>query len=376
MRKRTENLLTSGDAPKSPRAVKSPRTVPTDERAFLASALFDWHRKHGRSLPWRAEPGVTPDPYRVWLSEIMLQQTTVKAVIPYFYRFLERFPDVSALANAETDHVMREWAGLGYYSRARNLHAAARAILSRHSGKFPRDIKALRELPGIGDYTAGAIAAIAFGLKEVAVDGNIERVIARFRAINVPISPKKSEIYAYLRHDCLISEPRTLVEALMDLGATVCTPKNPSCAACPLNAKCAAFAHGDSEAFPKKLPKKPKIMRFGAVFVAKRADGAILIETRPDKGLLGGMTGLPTTEWGEKRRIHLQHDAPLKADWRKLQGEVEHVFTHFPLRLTVYLADVPKSTRALAPYRWSSANGTGGEALPTLFKKVLAHAAR
>ena len=370
MRKRTEKPSGGKTAPNPvPSSAK-------DERVFLASALFKWHGQASRSLPWRAVKGEMPDPYRIWLSEIMLQQTTVKAVIPYFLRFLERFPDVFTLAKAETDAVMREWAGLGYYSRARNLHAAARAVVTDHSGQFPRDIKALRALPGIGDYTAGAIGSIAFGLKEPAVDGNIERVIARFLALDAPISPKKIEIYSYLRHDALLSEPRTLVEALMDLGATVCTPKSPSCDTCPLKTRCAAFKAGTPEIYPKKLPKKPKIARFGAAFVAKRADGAVLIETRPEKGLLGGMTGLPTTEWGEKRRISPEKDAPLKAEWTKLKGEVEHVFTHFPLKLTVYIAIVPKSTRAPSPFRWSSANGPAGEALPTLFKKVLAHAAR
>lgn len=370
MRKITKNL------PMTEKSARLAKNGLIDERTFLASALYNWHRKKGRSLPWRAEKGDIPNPYRVWLSEIMLQQTTVKAVIPYFLRFLERFPDVFALARADIDVVMREWAGLGYYSRARNLHAAAKAIVADHSGEFPRDIRALRALPGIGDYTAGAIASIAFGLKEPAVDGNIERVITRFIAQKDPISPKKSEIYAFLRHEALLSDPRILLEGLMDLGATVCTPKNPSCSECPLNSRCEAFAEGNPENYPKKLPKKPKVMRYGAAFVAKRADGAILIETRPDKGLLGGMTGVPTTEWGEKRRISPQKDAPLKAEWTKLKGEVEHVFTHFPLRLTIYVANVPNSMRAPAPFRWSSANGPDGEALPTLFKKVLAHAAR
>lgn len=370
MRKISQNLSAAKIA------TKPVKKLPQDAREFLASALFAWHRQNSRALPWRAATGEIPDPYRVWLSEIMLQQTTVKAVTPYFLRFLERFPDVFALAKAETDSVMREWAGLGYYSRARNLHAAAKAVVADHSGIFPRDIKALRALPGIGDYTAGAIASIAFGLKEPAVDGNIERVIARFTALNAPISPKKAEIYTYLRHEALLSEPRMLVEGLMDLGATICTPKSPSCPNCPLKAQCAGYAEGKAETYPKKLPKKPKVTRFGAAFVAKRADGAVLIETRPDKGLLGGMTGLPTTEWGEKRRISPDKDAPLRADWTKLKGEVEHVFTHFPLKLTVYMAEVPKTTRAPQPYRWSSANGTEGEALPTLFKKVLAHASR
>lgn len=370
MRKITKN------PPATKKMGKAAKAAAPDARDFLASALYKWHGKTSLSLPWRAEKDEVPDPYRVWLSEIMLQQTTVKAVIPYFLRFLERFPDVFALAKAETDTVMREWAGLGYYSRARNLHAAAKAVVAEHSGIFPRDIKALRALPGIGDYTAGAIASIAFGLKEPAVDGNIERVITRFTAQKDPISPKKAEIYTYLRHEALLFDPRALVEGLMDLGATICSPKSPSCSDCPLSARCAGFAEGNPEIYPKKLPKKPKVARFGAAFVAKRADGAILIETRPEKGLLGGMTGLPTTEWGEKRRISPDKDAPLKADWAKLKGEVEHVFTHFPLKLAVYVAEVAKATRAPHPYRWSSANGPEGEALPTLFKKVLAHASR
>lgn len=222
----------------------NPITVhkPRDKQTYLARALFSWHKHNSRSLPWRAKRGEPADPYRVWLSEIMLQQTTVKAVIPYFLRFLDRFPDIFALAKAEADAVMREWAGLGYYSRARNLHAAAKCVVTEHSGVFPRDIRALRALPGIGDYTAGAIASIAFDLKAPAVDGNIERVIARFTALKDPISPKKGEIYAYLQHESLLSEPRTLVEGLMDLGATICTPKSPSCSDCPLNSWCVGYA--------------------------------------------------------------------------------------------------------------------------------------
>ncbi len=263
------------------------------------TALLAWYDRHRRRLPWRALPGQHADPYRVWLSEIMLQQTTVKAVAPYYIRFLERWSDVGALAAAPLDDVLKAWAGLGYYARARNLHACARAVVEQHGGKFPASEEALRALPGIGAYTAAAIAAIAFDQQATPVDGNIERVIARLYAIETPLPAAKPEIH---ERAVALTPPRRagdFAQAMMDLGATICSPKNPACALCPWNDVCVARARGDAETFPRRTPKREGALRRGAAFVVRRADGKVLVRTRPAKGLLGGMTEVPTTEWSK-----------------------------------------------------------------------------
>ena len=259
--------------------------------------MLAWYDRHRRKLPWRAAPGERSDPYRVWLSEIMLQQTTVKAVAPYYAGFLQRWTDVRALAAAPLEDVLKAWAGLGYYARARNLHACARAVVERHGGQFPVTEAELRTLPGIGAYTAAAIAAIAYDAPASPVDGNVERVIARLYAIATPLPAAKAEIR---RRASALTPPRRtgdFAQAMMDLGATICTPKNPACALCPWDNACAARARGDAEALPRRLPKREGALRRGAAFVAQRADGFVLVRTRPAKGLLGAMTEVPTTQW-------------------------------------------------------------------------------
>ena len=339
------------------------------------AALLAWYDRHRRVLPWRAARGETPDPYRVWLSEIMLQQTTVKAVAPYFARFTARWPDVRALAAAPLDDVLRLWAGLGYYARARNLHACARAVVEHHGGRFPPDEAALAALPGIGPYTAAAMAAIAFDARAAPVDGNIERVVARLFAVEDELPAAKAEIRRLTA--TLIPPERAgdFAQALMDLGATICTPKKPACSLCPWFDPCAARRRGDAEALPRKAPKVEGRLRRGASFVAVRADGRVLVRSRPEKGLLGGMTEVPSTAWTHAfDENDALTEAPLKAKWRRLPGVVEHAFTHFPLQQTVYLASVPARTRAPAGARWVPLAELGGEALPNVMRKVVAHA--
>jgi A/G-specific adenine glycosylase len=347
------------------------------------TALLAWYDRHRRKLPWRAPRGERADPYRVWLSEIMLQQTTVKAVAPYYARFLERWSDVRALAAAPLDDVLKAWAGLGYYARARNLHACARAVVERHDGKFPAQEAELRALPGIGDYTAAAIAAIAFEVPVTPVDGNIERVIARLYAIATPLPAAKPDIRR--RASALTPQQRAgdFAQAMMDLGATICSPKRPACALCPWNDACVAYARGEAESFPIRTPKREGTLRRGAAFVARRTDGYLLVRTRPAKGLLGAMTEVPTTEWTQDfddgdALEHVPRFAARKARkqpaWRKKAGVVRHVFTHFPLELSVFTAEVPAHTPAPAGTRWVALAELHGEALPSLMRKVVAHA--
>ena len=255
-----------------------------------AAELLHWYDRHRRTLPWRAQSGERPDPYRVWLSEIMLQQTTVATVDPRFKTFVERWPDVATLARAKRDDLLAEWAGLGYYARARNLHACARAVMERHGGRFPETEAALLELPGIGAYTAGAIAAIAFGQPAVAVDGNVERVIARYRGIEEPLPGAKDAIRSTALALVPAERPGDFAQAMMDLGATICTPKRPACALCPWNGGCAALAGGLTEELPRKMPKPEKPTRRGAAFWLEDGHGRALLVRRPDRGLLGGMT--------------------------------------------------------------------------------------
>jgi A/G-specific adenine glycosylase len=357
-----------------PRAAAKPFPQPT--------ALLAWYDRHRRPLPWRAPPGERADPYRVWLSEIMLQQTTVKAVAPYYARFLARWPDVRALAAAPLDDVLKAWAGLGYYARARNLHACARAVVEHHVGAFPASESELRALPGIGAYTAAAIAAIAFDQPASPVDGNIERVIARLFAIAAPLPAAKPKIRR--RAQALVPAGRAgdFAQAMMDLGATICTPKRPACALCPWNDCCAARAQGDAETYPRRTPKREGALRRGAAFVAHRADGFVLVRTRAAKGLLGGMTEVPTTEWvAHFEEADALANAPCFAAnrsnkpiaWRRLAGVVRHVFTHFPLELSVYVAELPARTRAPVGMRWVALTDVAGEALPSLMRKVLVH---
>jgi A/G-specific adenine glycosylase len=345
------------------------------------TALLDWYDRHRRVLPWRAPPGQRGDPYRVWLSEIMLQQTTVKAVGPYYARFLARWPDVRSLAAAPLDEVLRVWAGLGYYARARNLHACARAVVDRHDGTFPDSEAELRALPGIGAYTAAAIAAIAFDARASPVDGNIERVIARLYAIDTPLPAAKPEIFHLASTLTPARRAGDFAQAMMDLGATICSPKRPACALCLWNESCVAHARGDAETFPRRLPKREGVLRRGAAFVVRRSDGFLLVRTRPTKGLLGGMTEVPTTQWTEDFDEGSAPDGAPRFSkgaksvaWRRLPGVVRHTFTHFPLELTVYLAEVHANAHAPADTRWIALADIGGEALPSLMRKVVAHA--
>jgi len=341
--------------------------------------LLAWYDRHRRKLPWRANAGETSDPYAVWLSEIMLQQTTVKAVVPYYARFLARWPHVGALAAAELDDVLKLWAGLGYYARARNLHACAKAVVERHGGRFPVGEAELRALPGIGAYTAAAIAAIAFDAPTAPVDGNVERVMARLYAVEEELPGGKPTIRELAQQLVPVRRAGDFAQALMDLGATICTPKSPACALCPWTGACAARARGDMETLPRKAPRRTGKLRRGAAFVIARTDGHVLVRTRPAKGLLGGMTEVPTSAWAhdfsEARALDEAPRLPRTASqWHRLPGAVTHVFTHFPLQLSVYTASVPGRTAAPAGARWVPLADLAGEALPNVMRKVLAHA--
>jgi A/G-specific adenine glycosylase len=330
-----------------------------------SETLLAWYDTHGRDLPWRVRPGsgIVADPYRVWLSEVMLQQTTVAAVKSYFARFTALWPDVRALAAAEDGEVMAEWAGLGYYARARNLLAGARAVVVRHDGIFPSDLAALRALPGVGPYTAAAMAAIAFDRAEVVVDGNVERVMARVFAIETPMPLAKPLLIAAAASLTPTERPGDYAQAVMDLGATICTPRSPACGICPWMAGCQARAQGIEAELPRKLAKVAKPTRQGQVWVGRRPDGAILLERRVDKGLLGGTLGFPGAGWDGS-----QAEAPAPANWQPA-GTVRHTFTHFHLDLTVLSADLPQNCM---PSRgeFLGANAFSPEDLPTLMKKA------
>jgi A/G-specific adenine glycosylase len=340
-----------------------------------ARELLAWYDRSARALPWREPPGVFADAYRVWLSEIMLQQTTVKAVIPYFQRFIARWPGVVELAAAELDDVLAAWAGLGYYSRARNLHACAHAVVERHGGQFPASEAELADLPGVGPYTAAAIAAIAFGVPATAVDGNVERVVARLFAVEKPLPGAKPEIKQHAASLVPDDRPGDFTQAMMDLGATICSPRSPDCGICPVMSRCAARALGIAERLPAKAPKKQRPVRYGAAFLAIRHDGAVLLRRRPPKGLLGGMLETPSTEW---RGARPEPDealaaAPLAGDWRRLPGSVAHTFTHFHLELDVYRAEHLAGTAMPAGSSWHRAADLADAALPTVMRKVIAH---
>ena len=343
----------------------------------IAPALLAWYDRHARKLPWRVGPqararGVRPDPYRVWLSEIMLQQTTVAAVKPYFDAFLARWPDVAALAAAPREEVMKAWAGLGYYARARNLHACAQALVRDRGGRFPDTAAGLKTLPGIGDYTAAAVAAIAFGEPVAVIDGNIERVIARLLAIDTPLPAAKKDIRAQQQTLTPKTRAGDYAQAMMDLGAAICTPKKPACALCPLVSACLAHARGQEEAYPVRAEKTARPTRHGAAFVAIREDGAVLLRRRPDKGLLGGMVEVPGSDWANRAGAVARDAAPpIEADWRHLSATVVHVFTHFRLELNVYCARVRAMEKAPSGCWWAPVETLAGEALPSVMKKVI-----
>lgn len=338
----------------------------------VAERLLAWYDKHARTLPWRYRPGETPDPYRVWLSEIMLQQTTVAAVRDYFRVFTETWPTVADLAAAPAEEVMRLWAGLGYYSRARNLHAAAQAVMRDHGGAFPATEDELRTLPGVGPYTAAAIAAIAFGRKASPVDGNIERVVARLFKVETPLPEAKAELKRLAA--TLTPETRAgdFAQAMMDLGATICTPKPPACVLCPISADCLAFNAGVQATLPRRADRAERPRRKGVAFVLTSAQGRVLLRRRPPKGLLGGMLEIPSTPWTTEGEAEPLSHAPAKAVWTKLPTRAEHVFTHFALTLDVYVAQVAKEDAALGV--WVPAAELDDAGLPTVMLKIAAAA--
>ncbi|MDE2073460.1 MAG: A/G-specific adenine glycosylase [Alphaproteobacteria bacterium] len=348
------------------RALRTQRPKPAD--------LLAWYDAHRRDLPWRAKRGRRAEPYHVWLSEIMLQQTTVQAVGRYYRDFLRRWPKVADLAAAPLDEVLAAWAGLGYYARARNLHRAAQVVANELGGRFPQTADGLRALPGIGAYTAGAIAAIAFDAREAAVDANAERVIARLFAIEEPMPKAKVRLRA-LTQD-LVPEKRAgdFAQALMDLGAMLCSPKKPACGECPWAKACVARKRGIAEQLPRKAEKRARPLKRGAAFVARDKTGAVLLIKRPEKGLLGGMLEPPLGPWNAKfpSADNALSQAPFRADWKKCAGIVRHGFTHFELEIEVYAANLPR--RPPITGTWVSPDDLGSVALPTVMRKIVAHA--
>lgn len=343
-----------------------------NRQAGPASRLLAWYDRNARDLPWRTGPrerssGLSPDPYHVWLSEVMLQQTRVATVREYFSRFVTLWPTVADLAAAQADDVMRVWAGLGYYSRARNLRKCAEVVADRHGGRFPRTSAELRQLPGIGEYTAAAIAAIAFDEPVAVVDGNVERVVSRLFAIDTPPRRAKAEIRQRVRELLAPERPGDFAQAMMDLGATICAPSKPACLLCPVRADCTAFAAGTPDAYPASEPRPDRPQRRGAAFVATDRTGAVFLRKRPETGLLAGMAEVPTTGWTAKRNGATGvAAAPFPAEWRRA-GVVRHVFTHFSLELEVWRAE---TTRAGDAGGWWSRD-VGSEALPSIMKKVI-----
>ncbi|WP_408637138.1 A/G-specific adenine glycosylase [Pseudosulfitobacter koreensis] len=327
-------------------------------------------------MPWRTPPadkraGVRPDPYAVWLSEVMLQQTTVAAVTAYFNRFTMRWPTVADLAAAEDGDVMAEWAGLGYYARARNLLKCARAVVAEHGGAFPADHAALLMLPGIGPYTAAALSSIAFDLPHAVLDGNVERVMARIYDEHTPLPAAKPILMTHAEALTPDARPGDYAQAVMDLGATICTPKSPACGICPWSDPCLARQRGTAPELPRKTPKKAKPVRHGTVYIARRSDGAYLLERRPDRGLLGGMLGWPGSDWVDVSLDRPEGTPPVNAQWSKVQGEVRHTFTHFHLILTVMLSDTDQKPDAgpnTAGYMTKTEFGPSD--LPTVMRKA------
>ena len=346
-----------------------PASPPPPASPAFSHALLDWYDRHARALPWRVPPGADEraDPYRVWVSEIMLQQTGAKVVAPRFVRFVARWPTVVDLADAHVDEVVGEWAGLGYYSRARNIHACARVVVEGRGGAFPRTAAGLRELPGIGDYTSAAIAAIAFGEPVPVVDGNVERIASRILTLDRP--PKaaaravRDAVAAWVPAD----RPGDFAQATMDLGATICTPRSPACLHCPVAAHCRARAAGEPERWPVKAAKAARPSRLGAAFVARRPDGAVLLTRRPPRGLLGGTASVPMSDWSSRADGATGAEAaPFAADWRRV-GTARHGFTHFDIALEVWTAT---ATREAPDGCWWSTD-VEADGVTTLLRRVL-----
>lgn len=337
----------------------------------LSDVLLDWYDSNARMLPWRIPPakskaGLRPDPYRIWLSEVMLQQTSVAAVIKYFHAFTTRWPTITTLADAPDEVVMGQWAGLGYYARARNLLKCARIVVADYGGVFPDTRAELLALPGIGPYTAAAIASIAFGRSECVVDGNVERVMARMFDVATPLPAAKPVLTAHASTLTPVLRAGDYAQAVMDLGATVCTPKSPDCGLCPWSAACLARAAGRAPKLPLRSPKPVKPTRYGIAYIARNGNGAWLLERRGDKGLLGGMLGWPGAEWGEEAL----ENPPVTANWQTVKGEVRHTFTHFHLRLTLKIATVGNANAEQGTFvEQDQFNPTD---LPTVMRKAYA----
>jgi A/G-specific adenine glycosylase len=331
--------------------------------------LLEWYDRHGRALPWRVKGGL-PEPYHEWLSEIMLQQTTVNAVIPYFLKFVKQWPDVKTLAHAPREEIMRAWAGLGYYARARNLHACAEVVANEYGGVFPDTEADLKKLPGIGEYTAAAIAAIAFNKPATVMDGNIERVMARYFAIEEPLPKSKPELKkrAALFFDNFADRPGDLAQAMMDLGATVCIAAEPRCALCPLQKTCEGKIKGIAASLPRKADKKKRPQKYGVVYWITDGQGRVLVHRRPEKGLLGGMAGLPTSTWANDRKGIAVPPIIKKRKIRAIKMHVEHNFTHFDLRLDLKTLEIPQVKEK--SYFWVKIQDMEQAGLPTVFKKA------
>ncbi len=352
-----------------------------------ASALLRWYDEHARVLPWRMGPGCTgwdssgamrAAPYHVWLSEIMLQQTVVKTVIPYFETFLTKWPTLFDLAACDLEDVLKRWAGLGYYARARNLHACAKVVASEYGGVFPSEEKHLLALPGIGPYTQAAIRAIAFGQRAGVVDGNVERVLARLYALQQPVREIKADIKDKAFALTPTKRPGDYAQAMMDLGATICTPKRPACGRCPLQKNCKAFKLDCAAALPVRAAKKAKPIRTGTAFLVVREDGCVLLRQRPDKGLLAKMLEVPSIGWIEDKYTEQSERAPLETQWQQVPGIVTHTFTHFHLQLDVRLAHVAVDQLLLAGadhrcFRWVLRKELSAQALPGVMRKILSH---
>ncbi|MEM7172247.1 MAG: A/G-specific adenine glycosylase [Pseudomonadota bacterium] len=349
--------------------------LPPIPSASVAATLLPWYDRHARKLPWRAPPGQERmDPYRVWLSEIMLQQTTVTTVKPYFEAFLQRWPTIQGLAEAPLDDVLTAWAGLGYYARARNLHRCAREVTEKWGGQFPDTEAELIKLPGVGAYTAAAIAAIAFDRVATVVDGNVERVVARLFALQTPLPDVKSEIR--LRAASLTPDrrPGDYAQAMMDLGATICVPKGPKCILCPVRECCSGHRQGIAEQLPRRRPKAQKPTRYAGALFAMDQAGAIWLRRRPENGLLGGMMEVPSTDWvGEAPSEEtVRAIAPTGPTWHKVPGLVRHTFTHFHFEVTLWCG-VAKNKADFNSGKWVLPDALSDEALPTVMRKIIEH---
>ncbi len=350
------------------------KDLPPQKRKALVQCLLVWYDKSRRRLPWRPLPGQSVDPYRVWLSEIMLQQTTVAAVGPYFQSFVKRWPTMNALAAAPVDEIMSAWSGLGYYSRARNLHACAMRVAAEYGGSLPNEEAELKALPGIGPYTAAAIAAIAFGKQTAPVDGNIERVLARLFAVREKLPAAKPMLRSLAQALAPQSRAGDFAQAMMDLGATICTPKSPTCESCPWIRSCAAKKLGVERSLPARSTKKLRPLRRGAAFVVISGGSEILLRRRPPKGLLGGMHETPMSAWEKDFPGDPLSLAPTKSRYRMLDGLVHHTFTHFNLELQVFISHVNSRQSGSAKGEWAPVNDLAHFALPSVIRKIIEHA--